>query len=587
MITFPDYKDSPYICVDLETYDPYLRDKGASWVWGEGFICGAAIGALDCPPQYYAAGHTEGNNIDHVNLYAYLYKLINTGKPILAFNWPYEAGWIKATSGLDITKNPVIDPMAAEVVYDNSLPYYNLDYLSQLHLKKSKNEDGINTYAKQHHFKAKENMHRIPGNIVGEYACDDVSLEIGLWEFQKHLLDQYDLWKVFDLECSVLPIVAKMKERGVCIDLEKVQVLKKEFHDEEKSLEREVAREAGFYGKINVWSGASLARLFDKIGLSYGRTSEGNPSFTSSFLESQSHPIPQKVLRIKRLNKLRNTFLAGLERLQHNGKIHPDYHAGRSDDGGTVTGRFSCSNPNDQQVPTRTEEGNRVRECYIPESGKRWGNFDYKQQEPRLSIHYAAKLGISGIDYWVDKYTREPDTDFYTFILNLCGIPRQDSKTITLGIEYGMGKDKLAAKLGKSPESAAVDIHKFHEHVPWMKPLMNKCSSIAEQRGWLKSYFGRRFMIDKSKSYKALNHEVQGTGGEQIKKAMVDIYKQEKIVPESTIHDELNLSIEDVGQARRIKQIMKDAIELVIPVGVDAGIDINWSFAKKKPEIVV
>ena len=147
----------------------------------------------------------------------------------------------------------------------------------------------------------------------------------------------------------------------------------------------------------------------------------------------------------------------------------------RSDDGGTVTGRFSSSNPNLQQIPARDPEIKKlIRGLFIPEEGQRWGSFDYSSQEPRLLVHYCSVLRQRDrhpmIDEVIDEY-HKGDADFHQMVADMAGISRKEAKTVNLGIMYGMGVGKLAAQLVLSTEEAKALMAKYHQRVPFVKTL--------------------------------------------------------------------------------------------------------------------
>ena len=126
----------------------------------------------------------------------------------------------------------------------------------------------------------------------------------------------------------------------------------------------------------------------------------------------------------------------------HKGRIHAEINQIKSERGGTVTGRFSF-NPNLQQIPARTEQGNQIRSLFLPDEGHKWASFDYSQQEPRLVVHYALKSGFQDAETIANKYREDNSTDFHEIVAKMARITRKQAKTINLGLFYGMGKGKL------------------------------------------------------------------------------------------------------------------------------------------------
>ena len=164
----------------------------------------------------------------------------------------------------------------------------------------------------------------------------------------------------------------------------------------------------------------------------------------------------------------------------------------RSDNGGTITGRFSYANPNLQQIPARNKDlGPKIRSLFIPEDGCKWGCFDYSQQEPRLVVHYASLYKLPSVYDVIDAYNSDSGADFHQTVADMADIPRTQAKTINLGLFYGMGKAKLQAELGVSKEKAEELFSQYHNKVPFVKQLMGKASNRAQERGQIRTLLGR------------------------------------------------------------------------------------------------
>ena len=143
---------------------------------------------------------------------------------------------------------------------------------------------------------------------------------------------------------------------------------------------------------VEIWTARQKLKAFDKLKVEYPRTEKTNePSFTANWLVNCNNKTAKLILQARELNKFHNTFLNSIMKYQVNGRIHAEINQLRSDSGGTVSGRLSMSNPNLQQVPARNKEfGPKIRSLFIPDEGCQWGSFDYSQQEPRMTVHYAA-----------------------------------------------------------------------------------------------------------------------------------------------------------------------------------------------------
>jgi DNA polymerase I-like protein with 3'-5' exonuclease and polymerase domains len=290
-------------------------------------------------------------------------------------------------------------------------------------------------------------------------------------------------------------------------------------------------------------------------------------------------------------------------RYEHKGRIHADINQIRSDQGGTVTGRFSYSNPNLQQLPARNKDlGPMIRSLFLPDEGRTWGCFDYSQQEPRLVVHYASLYKFPSVNDVIDNYENDAAADFHQTVADMAEIPRTQAKTINLGLFYGMGKAKLQAELGVSKDKAAELFDQYHAKVPFVKQIMNAASNRAQERGQIRTLLGRlcRFHlwepnqfgmhkalpheealrehgpgIKRAYTYKALNKLIQGSAADMTKKAMLDLYK-EGIVAHIQIHDELCISVESPEQAKKIIEVMENAVSLEVPNKVDYEKGKTW-----------
>jgi len=312
----------------------------------------------------------------------------------------------------------------------------------------------------------------------------------------------------------------------------------------------------------------------------------------------------KRIARAREINKAHTTFIDTILKHSYKGRIHAEINQLRSDNGGTVTGRFSYSNPNLQQIPARNKElGPRIRSLFLPEEGHTWGCFDYSQQEPRLVVHYATLQKLYGVEEVLNAY-REGDADFHTIVADMAEIPRLQAKTINLGLFYGMGKNKLQAELGVSKDKAEELFRQYHGKVPFVKKLMDNVMNRAQDRGQIRTLLGRlcRFHlwepnqfgihkplshdaalmehgpgIKRAYTYKALNRLIQGSAADMTKKAMINLHK-EGIIPHIQVHDELDISVNN--NADKIKQIMEDAVSLEVPNKVDYESGPNWGIIK-------
>jgi len=522
-------------------------------------------------------------------------------------NAMYDIGWLKH-EGVEI-KGRIADTMVAAPLLDENRFSYSLNNLGFDYLKERKDERSLREAAKEMGLDPKSEMWKLPAHFVGRYAEQDAALTLRLWQQLSSLIVAEEMSSIFDLEMRVLKVCLAMRERGVRVDLEKADRVKGRLQKEEEEILRKVQKETGI--EVNVWAAASVAKVFDALSLTYPRTAKSDaPSFTKNFLATHEHPVAKAIVRARELNKARTTFIDSITKHTVNGRIHAEIHQLRSDDGGTVTGRFSYSSPNLQQIPARDNEiSPLIRGLFLPEEGELWGSFDYSSQEPRIVVHYSSILKMRGADQFVEAYNADPRSDFHQLAADIVGVPRKQAKTINLGLFYGMGVNKLGEQLGLDFESAKELFAIYHDKVPFVKELTSRVSSTADSRGVIRTLLGRRCRFDKWEprsfgahkaysfeearqvygettllkrafTYKALNRLIQGSAADQTKKAMVDLYDA-GILPMIQIHDELALSVSSREQADKIMDVMQNCVSLEVPSVVDAELGPSWGEATK------
>ena len=595
---FPDLRQADTIAIDLETQDPDLKSKGSGSIIGKGKVVGIAV-AVDGYSGYFPFNHKGGGNLEKSKVIQWFKDVCECPADKIFHNAMYDVCWIRSM-GIKINGNIYDTMIAASLVNENRFRY-DLGSLGWEYTGKGKNETELIAAANEWGVDPKADMWMLPAMYVGNYAERDAELTLNLWKaMQKEISDQ-DLGSIFELETDLFPCLVDMRFKGVRVDIQSAHKLKQELSIQEKQLLSEVKKETGI--ECQIWAARSIAKVFDKLKLFYDRTEKtGSPSFTKNFLSHHNHPIVKKISKAREINKAHTTFIDTIIRYEHKGRIHADINQIRSDQGGTVTGRFSYSNPNLQQIPARNKDlGPLIRSLFIPESGCEWGCFDYSQQEPRLVVHYASLDQDTNVFAVKDSYLTE-EADFHTIVAKMAKIPRTQAKTINLGLFYGMGKAKLQAELGVSKEKANDLFDIYHSRVPFVKRLMNSVSHRAQQRGQIRTLLGRlcRFHlwepnqfgmhkalpfeqavqehgpgIRRAYTYKALNKLIQGSAADMTKKAMLDLHK-EGIIAHIQIHDELDISVESDSQVKKIIEIMENAVKLEIPNKVDYESGKTW-----------
>ncbi len=596
---FPDLRQVDEIAIDLETKDPGLKERGSGSVIGDGDVVGIAV-ATAYYKGYFPIAHEGGGNMDRKQVLNWLQDILNAPSTKIFHNAIYDVCWLK-NLGLTI-QGDIVCTMIAAAITDENRFRYDLNSLSWHYLGYGKNESALAEAAESWGIDPKAEMYKLPAMHVGGYAERDAEITFGLWqEMKKEILHQ-DLEDIFDLETELFPCLVDMRFKGVRVDIEKAHQMKKDFIKEENELLTKIESETNI--RPQIWAARSIANVFDTLKIPYERTEKTSaPSFTKNFLQEHEHPVVRMIAQAREINKAHTTFIDSIIKYEHKGRIHAEINQLRNAGGGTVTGRFSYQNPNLQQIPARNKDlGPKIRSLFIPEKGCKWGCFDYSQQEPRLVVHYASLYKLPSVYDVIDAYNNDANADFHQTVADMAEIPRSQAKTINLGLFYGMGKAKLQAELGVSKEKAAELFNTYHARVPFVKQLMTKASNRSQDRGQIRTLLGRlcRFHlwepnqfgmhkalpheealrehgpgIRRAYTYKALNKLIQGSAADMTKKAMLELYK-EGIIPHIQIHDELDLSIKDDAEAKKIIEIMEQAVKLEVPNKVDYEFGNNW-----------
>jgi DNA polymerase I-like protein with 3'-5' exonuclease and polymerase domains len=625
MIELPNLSSAKLIGYDTETFDPYLSEDGPGWGRGAGYVLGVALAVDEQNKWYIPLG--EHPPEAHVR---YLRDTLGTDTPKTGANLQYDYGWLAEIGiwpgGLQM------DIQFAEALLDDVMLYpngrrrsFSLDSLAMDYLGKQKEKFEIEAYCQERWPRSKdfrENLWKCPVEHVAPYAMADAALPIEIIKQQWSMLSKEDLLNVFELECKLIPLLVRMRMNGMPVDLEKAQDARDEMLYIEKLLTRQISELAGFY--VNVNSSKDLEVVFDRAGVEYPRTAKGNPSFTADFLKTCDAPIAGQILELRQVIKARSTFIENAIMQKHiNGKIYPSLHPLRSDDSGTISGRFSCSQPNGQQIPKRNAIwAPIIRGIFIPSEGyPLYASLDLSQIEYRIFAHH------SGDKQLIEKY-QDPNTDFHAAVGEIIGgnLPRLPMKTINFGLLYGMGKAKLTKQLATlfpddpNPLKRALEIYDIYQtRFPAAAKLLKAyASQVSKAPHETRTILGRKsrfrlwepntpgqydgpayllpIAINKwgrniriAGSYKAINRVLQGSAADLMKKGMVDAYEAgifEKIgYPHITVHDELCHSFHPdlVRGFQELRECVETCIALKVPIRMGLAVGPSWGEVQERP----
>lgn len=624
---FPNIIDSPWIALDCETYDPELNDFGPGWARGKGHIVGVSI-ATPQGKWYFPMRHTimPELNLDPDLVLRWLRYSLSGRQPKIGANIIYDIGWLRHEG---VTVNgPLYDVQFAEALLDETARV-SLETLGWRHLGRGKESHVLKEWAQLYYGKSdarwREDIYRCPPSLVGPYAEEDAQMPYEILLKQWPLLVNRELMELFEMECRLIRLLIDMRFAGVTIDLPYAERLRDSLVARSAETLKQAEHVAGM--SVNVNSAQQLAQAFDKLGLYYPRTApterapDGNPSFTADVLKSTPHPFAALVRKVREIEKMRSTFVQGYMLDSHvNSKIYCSFHPVLGEEGGAKTGRFSSSDPNLQNIPTRTEEGKVIRQAFIADYGhKQIRSYDYSQIEYRMLAHFAVGDGADALRarYWEDS-----STDFH----DLCGemikkftgivLARSYVKNINFGLTYGMGLGHLAESLGVSTAEAQSLLSSYHSALPFAKETMKAVAADIQLTGICRTIMNRQTHFDmweprqfenrdvalpyraalaeygtdivRAYAYKGLNYKLQGSAADVMKRAMDKCYQDGIFdatgVPRMTVHDELVFS--DSGDVREeawaeMQHVMETAMPGVrVPLKADGKAALTWGGCK-------
>lgn len=623
------------IGLDVESYDPDLTTKGPGARRKEGFLTGLGIGPRS-NVIYYPVRH-RARNIDFADK---LWDQVRSEASeydgeVIGANLQYDLDWLGARHGIVFHRARIRDVQIAEPLLDENKLSYKLDVLAKQYLEEGKYSGDL---AAIYGAKYIENMHKVDAGHAARYCVRDIELSMDIYAIQKQLLEQDKLWDLFEIESRLIPLLLRMRNNGVRVDVGRTEIALAELDTQKRECAAKIEHLAGM--PVDIWSSDSIAHAFKALDVPFPFTAAGKPSFTKEWLKACNAPIAQLINEQRGFDKIGGTFLQSYI-LDSNidGRIFCQFNQLKSDEGGTVSGRFSSSYPNLQNIPARHPTlGPLCRSLFIPEDDHLWGCTDWSQIEFRFLVHYAVSTFFDPLKHDEDAiksaydaaeaYRNDASTDFHKIAAAISGVDRKAAKNINFGVVYGMGVPKMAASLGKSIEEAEPVLNEFHQRMPFLRKLYDLTSKAAEHRGYIRTILGRRRRFDvmeavafkgrtpskfwgkedecerwlkekeaegfsintrlrRAFTHKALNALLQGSAADLMKKSMVNMWDAgifEVILPHLTVHDELDVSVprtqEGTDAFEELKHIMATAIPLKVPVFASADTGSDWNDAK-------
>ena len=400
------------IAVDIETYDPHLKDWGPGSVRKDGYIIGIGIYSN----QLKGFFRPEDQKVIDI---------LKSPTTKVFHNGVYDLDWIMNGAGLEVNGR-CEDTMTRETLLDSYAFSYALDACCQRHGIEGKNKaDTIDSYWKAVGGKGKavEHLNEIPFDIVGKYCIQDCKATYDLFYVQQPLLEQQDLLRANDIEVRLYPLLMNMRKNGFRLQIPKLLQMSDVFTCEYDT-EMDILRSKYGIPSLSLNSANDLYKIWKQEGLPIEYTATGKPSFTADILENCNHPVAEKIHYLKGLIKA-NAFLDSWVDLSYNNHLYPSFYPAKRDVGGTVTGRWSSANPNCQQIPARADKhGEEIRSLFIPEEGCLLGAFDFKQIEYRVFTHFAQGPGAKE----AQAQFHDHDVDYHQMVQEMMGWVTGDKK---------------------------------------------------------------------------------------------------------------------------------------------------------------
>lgn len=642
----PSWAGARRVCVDIETRDPRLTKqpglKGLGiGVRRDGYIVGVSFAIDDgtpCGPAHYLPVRHEGggNYHDPEMVFAYLRDQAKHFRgEIAGCNLSYDLDYLE-DRGVKFEPSHYRDAMISGPLLDVppvvGLNLMSLDAQCERAEIPGKDEEGLNRYAEERGWHPKKDLWRMPAGVVGPYAIQDVRAPLALLRKHERELADQDLLHLYDMECELLPILLKMRQRGVAVNLDKLGEIREWTLKREKEWLDEVARLTGIRIDVgDTFKPEVVAPALEKYGITVPLTLKTKqPSITAGWLENLEGELGHAICEARRVSKIRTTFCQSLIDHEVKGRIHCTFNQLKSESESGETkgagfGRCSSSDPNMQQQPTRHPEiGAKWRSLFIPDDGE-WVCLDFSGQEPRWITHYAETIALGRDDYIAskDRWTEStksaaiaaanacrtnPKWDNHAMMALMMNpqwntlpkdeakVERADAKTIFLGLAYGMGGAKLCRDLGlptttkyiewldktipcAGPEGQAL-LDKFDAAVPYVRALARRVQATAKDRGYITTIYGRRcrfpFVNGKMEwAHKALNRLIQGTSADQMKLAMIEM-DGAGIQLQLQVHDEVDFTMRHPQQAVLAAEIMSTVVDARVPFPIDIETGPSW-----------
>jgi len=491
--------------------------------------------------------------------------------------------------GIDVA--PIDDTMVMSFDLDAGRSFgHGLDELAKLHFE----HDTI-PYKQLCGSGSKQiTFDKVPLGPATEYAAEDADIALRLWLRLKPRLAQENVTRVYDrVDRPLVPVLARMEQRGIKVDRDYLARLSREFGEETARLEQRIYEAA--CGPFTIGSPQQLGEvLYGRLGLKGGRKGKSGQYSTDvnelERLAAEGVECATLVLEWRQLTKLRSTYTDALQAQinPETGRVHTSFSLT-----GAQTGRLSSNDPNLQNIPIRTEIGRKIRDAFVAADGYKLLSADYSQIELRLAAHMADvpqlkeafRAGADIHSLTAEELFGRVDRD-----------TRNQAKTINFAILYGSSAWGIAGRLGVPKDEGKAIIDRYYERFPGIRAFTHSTLAFAREHGFTKTLFGRKTHFEPNirspnpsiragAERAAINAPIQGTSADLIKRAMARMDEALRDAGLSDVrmllqvHDELVFEVPDGREeeaAAVIKQAMANAAEPALKLDVPLDVEVGW-----------
>lgn len=490
------------------------------------------------------------------------------------------------------------DSMVESYLIDPNLKQRNLDFLAlrYLGIKKIPTESLLGKGGEL-------TMDLVPVDKVAPYSCEDADVALRLHRHFAPQLAAMGVERLYrEVEVPLIPVLAAMERRGICLDVPYVEELGREIGGQLRDLEHRIHQLAG--EEFNINSPHQLAYiLFEKLavhaelGIKRLRKTKSGYSTDAAVLESMvDHPLVALVLEYRNIAKLKNTYVDALPKLVNplTGRIHTSFNQTVA-----ATGRLSSSNPNLQNIPIRTELGRRMRRAFVAPPGAMLVSADYSQIELRVLAHLCGDAGLAEAFAAGEDIHRETAARIFDVpTADVTSEQRSRAKAVNYGLIYGMGPRRLARDAGIPVADAEAFISRYFSRFPGVQRYIDSVLQAARAEGGVRTILGRWRPIPEIASSEggvrqaaeraAMNTPIQGSAADLMKVAMIKVHENLAAYGDEAslllqVHDELVLEVAEEAVepvCAMVRSTMEDAMDLRVPLKADVGVGRTWLDAK-------